>query len=244
MRSLVLAAILALVVTSVPAGPALAGGKKPSPPHYTPPHAQFPSYRGVPVHVGNYRNNRPGVRLAQVNIDVTFSYNGDVGKVRTIDPPEGFDDKGNVKKYTKEELKQFKGDTAEEKKMAGYKSDFSELKVGDLVQVLLSVHKNTAAKKTTAAASKAGANPDADAPAADAPPEVSPGKWVVATQLVGRVTKINSQNTAAAATMTVRVTTTQAVSTRGRVNTHRKQTVGPTQAQATVILIGRRQTRS
>jgi hypothetical protein len=172
------------------------------------------------------------MRVVSVTVDFTFTYNSEVGKVRTISPPEEFDDKGNIKKHTKEELLPLKGDTPEEKKLPGYKSDISEVQVGDLVRVALSVHRT----KARAGTGKKAQDPDADAAGPDG------GKWVVVNQLLGRVTKIDAGNSAGDPKLTVRVTGQTLVPRNSRGgNVNRSQTINPDWAQATVILIGRRQ---
>jgi len=50
-------------------------------------------------------------------------------KIRLLNPPEAFDDKGRAKKYTPKELKELKGDDL---KTPGYPGDFSDL-VNDLI---------------------------------------------------------------------------------------------------------------
>lgn len=62
----------------------------------------------------------------------------DAVRVRLKDLPIEFDDKGHLKKFTPEDLKKKKGDTADEQKLTGYKSDFNVLKPGDVIQVSLS----------------------------------------------------------------------------------------------------------
>jgi hypothetical protein len=59
-------------------------------------------------------------------------------KVRLAELPPQFDDKGNIKKLTKDELLELKG---KDKKLPGYESAVENLKVGQLVQVTLGVHK-------------------------------------------------------------------------------------------------------
>jgi hypothetical protein len=59
-------------------------------------------------------------------------------KVRTKELPEQIDDKGETKKYTKEELSQLKG---KDKNLPGYESSLDALKIGQPVQVTLGVHK-------------------------------------------------------------------------------------------------------
>jgi hypothetical protein len=72
-------------------------------------------------------------------------------KVRTAELPQAFDDKGEIKKYTKEELKELKG---ADKNLPGYESSIDNLKVGQTVQVTLAVHKKPASKPAAAIADK------------------------------------------------------------------------------------------
>lgn len=66
-------------------------------------------------------------------------------KVRSAIPPVEYDDKGNLKKYTKTELAAMKGTGT----MPGYAADFSALKEGQLVDIYLAkaVAKTAAPKK-------------------------------------------------------------------------------------------------
>jgi hypothetical protein len=64
--------------------------------------------------------------------DVYIKPTDDVA-VRTARPKEDFDDKGKIKKYTKAELKELRGDG----KLPGYKADYSDLAVDQYVQVTL-----------------------------------------------------------------------------------------------------------
>jgi len=66
----------------------------------------------------------------------------DDGKVRVTDPPPTFDDKGNPKKYTREELKQLKGDP----KLPGYAAEFDDLRQEQVVTVSLARKKETKPK--------------------------------------------------------------------------------------------------
>lgn len=59
-------------------------------------------------------------------------------KVRVKDLPEQFDDKGNIRKYTKEELTELKG---KDKNLPGYESSIDAIKPGQILQVALVVHK-------------------------------------------------------------------------------------------------------
>jgi hypothetical protein len=94
----------------------------------------------------NNNNNQPRPRDITTNDDyiVTFS---DTGTVRMMEEPLEFDEKGQRKTFTKEELKKFKGDTPEEQKLVGYKADFSDMRVGDNVKVTLATFKPNPKKK-------------------------------------------------------------------------------------------------
>jgi hypothetical protein len=74
-----------------------------------------------------------GVKVTTTTKDVEFQAMDDV-KVRTMLPPEPFDSKGNIKKFTKEELKELKG---KDKTLPGYESSTDILEVGQVVQVTL-----------------------------------------------------------------------------------------------------------
>lgn len=65
--------------------------------------------------------------------DVDFRAAEDV-KVRTVNPPVAYDEKGNVKKYTKEELKELKG---KDTNLPGYESSLDRLQTGQYVKVTL-----------------------------------------------------------------------------------------------------------
>ncbi len=54
-------------------------------------------------------------------------------KVRTLQPPLQFDDKGNPKKYTAKELKELKGD----EKLPGYTGDLESLRPNQTVMVVV-----------------------------------------------------------------------------------------------------------
>lgn len=54
--------------------------------------------------------------------------------VRSENPPEQFDDKGKLKKYTKKELDELRGDN---KKLPGYKAEFSDLQTDFIVKIQL-----------------------------------------------------------------------------------------------------------
>ncbi len=69
--------------------------------------------------------------------DIDFHTADDV-KVRIMTPPVQFDDKGNVKEYTKDELKALKGKDSD---LPGYESTLDYLKVGDTIKVTLATPK-------------------------------------------------------------------------------------------------------
>jgi hypothetical protein len=64
-------------------------------------------------------------------------------KVRLQDPPVQYDEKGNVKKYTQQELKELKGDS----KLPGYNADWDTLKAGQMIKVTLSHKRDKAGDK-------------------------------------------------------------------------------------------------
>jgi len=61
-------------------------------------------------------------------------------KVRQLKLPLAFDDKGNPRKYTPEELRDLKGTEG----LPGYTADFTDLKPGQIVRVSKSKRKKTA----------------------------------------------------------------------------------------------------
>jgi hypothetical protein len=85
-------------------------------------------------------------------------HTADAVKVRIMNPPLQFDDKGNAKQYTKDELEAMKG---KDKDLPGYESTLDSLKVGDTIKVTLSTPKP--AKKDDKD-SDPKADPDAKAP--------------------------------------------------------------------------------
>lgn len=58
--------------------------------------------------------------------------------VRMKNPPLVFDEKGKPKKYTQKELKELKGD---DPKLPGYQADFDSIRMGQIVQVVLTKKK-------------------------------------------------------------------------------------------------------
>jgi hypothetical protein len=65
--------------------------------------------------------------------EVTFEATDDV-KVRALKPPEQFDDKGNLKKLTREELRKLKGPNP---RLPGYTADYDSLMENQVVTVYL-----------------------------------------------------------------------------------------------------------
>jgi hypothetical protein len=66
--------------------------------------------------------------------------------VRTAHPREAFDEKGKVKKFTKAELKELKGDP----KQPGYKAEFGDLSADQIIQVVVVRKKSEPAPKPAA----------------------------------------------------------------------------------------------
>jgi hypothetical protein len=62
-------------------------------------------------------------------------------KVRLLELPPAFDDKGNLKKYTQAERRELKGKNTS---LPGYESSVENLKTGQVVQITLGVHSKPA----------------------------------------------------------------------------------------------------
>jgi hypothetical protein len=95
------------------------------------------------------------IKIVQRTANVDFQAEENV-KVRIMVLPEAFDDKGNIKKYTAEELKELRG---KDSNLPGYESTTAALKPGQTVRVLLKHHH---APKPTAPTSPGGSLKDAD----------------------------------------------------------------------------------
>jgi len=78
-------------------------------------------------------------------------------KVRTLQPPEVFDDKGKVRKHTAEELKQLKGKNTN---LIGYESSLDALSRGQVVTLTVAPHKTP--KPPADKPKEAKPNPDKD----------------------------------------------------------------------------------
>jgi hypothetical protein len=79
------------------------------------------------------------VRVEETTLDATLQATDDV-KVRLAKLPPVFDDKGNPRKYTAQELKDLKGPG----NLVGYTASFSDLKEGQIVRVSVARKKMTA----------------------------------------------------------------------------------------------------
>ncbi len=75
----------------------------------------------------------PGFKTQVSKQTIDFQAREDV-KVRTMVLPEQFDDKGNVKKYTKEEKEALRG---KDKSLPGYESALDKLEAGQKLRVVL-----------------------------------------------------------------------------------------------------------
>jgi hypothetical protein len=255
MRFLSLAAVLALgVLVAWPGGKAPADSKKGSSSPKPPTTNGIRPATGVrvPHWMGVYRPHA-NARVAPATVDFTFTFNTDVGKVRTVDPPPVYDEKGNVRKPTRDELDTFRGETDDDKRLRGYKSDLSELHVGDVVDVSLSQHKKDASKKdeekkpevTTAPADPQKKAPeDGQKSAADSQgnKEVKHDKWTVTGHLQGTVVKINKKSKDEKdPTVTVRVKTVAVVARYAHNPGTKHQVIKPEDAQGTFILAKQKQ---
>jgi hypothetical protein len=190
----------------------------------------------APVEAAMQRGGRGGrpVRVGTVNVNITFTFNGDAGKVRTSNPPEQFDDKGKPKKLTLSELRKLKGDDPAEKKLVGYKSDIAEVQPGAVIQVTLSTNKALLRK----AAKKGKGDLGGDKDGKDDSKPSKGGKWVTVRQLTGVVTKAQEAKGEGGSTITIKVTQQILNNTGG--NTNQDQTISPDEAQATLIVITKR----
>jgi hypothetical protein len=63
--------------------------------------------------------------------------------VRVLTPPPAFDEKGNLRKYTRKELQELKGD---DPKQPGYAADFDSLQPGQIVKITLLKKKGAPAR--------------------------------------------------------------------------------------------------
>lgn len=112
--------------------------------------ARNPSeYRRLSQQLGN-ESMRLQERIARLQLKENGDYSvqkdyknvdfhtADAVKVRMINPPVQFDDKGNPKTYTKDELATMKG---KDKDLPGYESTLDSLKIGDKLTVTLAAPK-------------------------------------------------------------------------------------------------------
>jgi hypothetical protein len=88
------------------------------------------------------------IRVKEVKHKIDLKLDDDV-KVRTPSPPTAFDDKGNVKQYTPDELKELRKD-----KLPGYPSDKEELRQGQTIYVQVARRTPPAKKDDSRASDK------------------------------------------------------------------------------------------
>jgi hypothetical protein len=74
-----------------------------------------------------------GIKINTVTYNIDFQAAPDM-VIRSLKPPQVFDDKGNLKTYTPEELRKLKGANP---KLPGYDAELTNLEPGMLVQVTL-----------------------------------------------------------------------------------------------------------
>ncbi len=89
-------------------------------------------------------------QIVPVSRNVDFQADANV-KVRTKALPEQFDEKGNIKKYTSQELAALKG---KDKDLIGYESSMEALRPGQVVLVSLHTHKKPRSSRLAAPASQ------------------------------------------------------------------------------------------
>jgi hypothetical protein len=87
-------------------------------------------------------------QVVKVTREITFQADPEV-KVRIKDLPKQFDEKGNIKKYTREELTALKG---KDKNLMGYESSLEALKSGQSVLVILRAQQKPQSTRTDIAA--------------------------------------------------------------------------------------------
>lgn len=113
----------------------LGAGEKPAPKPR--PHPAMPRPAAHPTH------NNGDMQFVMRHHDLEVSL-ADDADIRSMSPPDAdFDEKGNRKKPSPEELKKLKGDTPREQKLPGYKIDFNKVQIGDLVKITLGKPKDS-----------------------------------------------------------------------------------------------------
>jgi hypothetical protein len=116
----------------------------------------------------------PGVRLVPVQTIFDLEM-GESAHVRAMQPPPKFDDKGNIQKYTPEELKQLRADHPE---FPGFPTETPNLKVGSAVVVYMGKVAEPAKEidKDREKETKGGSatSPDAPKPEKEKPPNLVP----------------------------------------------------------------------
>lgn len=88
------------------------------------------------------RNRMNAVQVRQVPVSLELQATDEL-KVRVLQPPADFDDRGRPRRYTKKELKEMKGP---DPKQPGYTAEFDQLKPGQTVQVALAQRKDALRK--------------------------------------------------------------------------------------------------
>jgi hypothetical protein len=204
-------------------------------------------------------NNRSGMRQVTNNTDYSITLH-EHAKIRKLDLPEEFDDKGIKKKLTAEQLKQYKGDTAFEKKLDGYKADNADIKVGDNLKITMYTFKPFKQKPAGKSKEETDKKEDVDkkeekkngAEKNDSkksePDDFTDeeGKWVPSGVLRGKVTKVDART--GSQRFTVRVTTTTQEPVQVRVSQPNPQAatknqvneVDPEHQRAGIVVIAKR----
>lgn len=98
-------------------------------------------------------------QVVSVTRNIDFQADANV-KVRLKDLPEQFDEKGNIKRYTREELSALKG---KDKELMGYESSVEALQPGQVVLVSLRSHKKSSSNALATPISKKDKSEDTEA---------------------------------------------------------------------------------
>jgi hypothetical protein len=88
---------------------------------------------------GNRRPNVPNYKIVLDQKDITLPVSENL-VLRVLQPPSGFDDKGNIKQYTAQELRELKGPG----NLPGYRGDQVALRPGQVVKLYLAPPKAAA----------------------------------------------------------------------------------------------------
>lgn len=95
--------------------------------------AQQRAAQQIQKNLQNLAKKGGGVKIVTDSKDYVITLAADV-RIRSLQPPFVYDDMGNPKEYTKEELKKLKGDNP---RIPGYQAELTSLESGQVLQVTL-----------------------------------------------------------------------------------------------------------